>query len=585
MINKKVNPSEILNSIGRISKLGTPQFIFSIIGSIIIGIAGFAIAYSQGFVISEATRQIANGIINNKTFILIILAFLLILPINFLGLMTNISGGLFAENKLKKNIILNTLNHNERFIKSGHTGDLMSRLTSDTSIISDYYFQGLNYKFISPTIAGIVALFTICITDFRLGLVAIIFGTISTIVAIQFSGKIQSQYIKSRALIANSTKALSEILSNNEIIRLFAIEDTIVNDYNEKNYEYADAIIIAEKYNHTVNSLNRTFSIITQIAFLGLGAYLSKVSNFDFTKILILLPLQLTVATMFGNFGSAWNYLVEVSTSSNRLLELIDTPWENKRIEKGNLALNNTENPFIEFKDIEFSYNSDKKIINNLNLKINKNETIALVGSSGSGKSTLFQLLLNLYEPDSGDIKIDNISFKDCNLHSWREKIIYIQQESPLFNKTIRENIELGINNESKKASDEEIIKASKLANIHDFIMTLPNGYNTLLGEMAGNISGGQRQRIVIARAFMSDAPILIMDEPTSALDSESEQLIQESLNILTKDKTVLVAAHRLSTIKDADRIVVLDNGNIVESGTHEELFDLKGQYYNTVNS
>ena len=288
---------------------------------------------------------------------------------------------------------------------------------------------------------------------------------------------------------------------------------------------------------------------------------------------------------MFGNFGSAWNYLVEVSTSSNRLLELIDTPWENKRIEKGNLALNNTENPFIEFKDIEFSYNSDKKIINNLNLKINKNETIALVGSSGSGKSTLFQLLLNLYEPDSGDIKIDNISFKDCNLHSWREKIIYIQQESPLFNKTIRENIELGINNESKKASDEEIIKASKLANIHDFIMTLPNGYNTLLGEMAGNISGGQRQRIVIARAFMSDAPILIMDEPTSALDSESEQLIQESLNILTKDKTVLVAAHRLSTIKDADRIVVLDNGNIVESGTHEELFDLKGQYYNTVNS
>ena len=129
MINKKVNPSEILNSIGRISKLGTPQFIFSIIGSIIIGIAGFAIAYSQGFVVSEATRQIANGIINNKTFILIILAFLLILPINFLGLMTNISGGLFAENKLKKNIILNTLNHNERFIKSGHTGDLMSRLT------------------------------------------------------------------------------------------------------------------------------------------------------------------------------------------------------------------------------------------------------------------------------------------------------------------------------------------------------------------------------------------------------------------------------------------------------------------------
>ncbi len=186
---------------------------------------------------------------------------------------------------------------------------------------------------------------------------------------------------------------------------------------------------------------------------------------------------------------------------------------------------------------------------------------------------------------DSGEILIDNINYKECNLNSWREKIIYIQQESPLFNKTIRENIELGTNNINKKATDEEIIKASKDANIHDFIMSLPDGYNTMVREMAGNISGGQRQRIVIARAFMSDAPILIMDEPTSALDSESEILIQESLDILTKNKTVLIAAHRLSTIKDADKIIVLDKGNIVESGTHEELISLKGYYLRAVES
>lgn len=584
-MENKINRKSILNSIWRISKIGSYHFIFSIVGAIIIGLGSFALVYMEGYIISETTRQIVNNMINLNTFLLIFFGVLLILPLNFIGLTTNIAGGLLSENKLKKLIVLNTLNHNENYIRDGHTGDLMSRLTSDASAINNYYFQGLNYKFISPTITGMAALFTVWVTDYRLGIFAIGIGIISTIVSIQFSERINNAYLISRNLMADTTKSLSEILSNNEIIRLFAIEEDMIDDYKNKNYLYADSVVAAEKYNHTVNSLNRSFSFISQIGFLIIGAYLSFNENFDFTKILILIPLQMSVANMFGNFGTAWNYLVETSTAANRLLELLEIPWENKRIDKDNLVLDNITQPFIEFKNINFSYNDDKKIFDNLNLKINKNETLAFVGASGSGKSTLFQLLLNLYEPDSGEILIDNINYKECNLNSWREKIIYIQQESPLFNKTIRENIELGTNNINKKATDEEIIKASKDANIHDFIMSLPDGYNTMVREMAGNISGGQRQRIVIARAFMSDAPILIMDEPTSALDSESEILIQESLDILTKDKTVLIAAHRLSTIKDADKIIVLDKGNIVESGTHEELLEIKGYYLRAVES
>lgn len=579
-INNKIKPKEVLNSIWRISKLASPQFIFSIFASMILGLANFVFSYTQGFAISEAVRQASNNTMNLKIIVFLLLALLLILPIYFLGLISNISGGLYAENKLKRKLVLSMLNHKEEFIKDGHSGDLMSRFTSDTNAVDDFYFQGLNYRFIFPTVSGIASLITVWIVDYRLGLLAVIFGIISTIVSVQFSEKIKDANIKARGLVADSTRLLSEILANDEIIRLFSIEDRLVSDYHSRNDKYGSSVVVAEKYNHTVNSFNRTFSVLAQIAFLGLGAYLSSKNSFDFTKILILLPLQMSISNMFGNFGLAWNYLVEISTSADRLLEIIDSPWENKREEKDDLFLQDKSKTFISFKNINFSYNKDKPIFDNLSLDIDKNTTLALVGPSGSGKSTLFQLLLGFFEPDRGDILIDGLSFKDCNLNSWRKNMIYIQQEAPLFNKTIKENIALGYNHKDKNPSDKEIIGAAKLANIHDFILTLPDGYNTSVGEAASQISGGQRQRIVIARAFMSDAPILIMDEPTSALDSESEALVQESLNTLSKNKTVLVAAHRLSTIRAADSIVVLDKGRIIERGSHEELLDLKGYYY-----
>ncbi len=217
----------------------------------------------------------------------------------------------------------------------------------------------------------------------------------------------------------------------------------------------------------------------------------------------------------------------------------------------------------ISIENVSFNYNKETRILDQLNLSIEPFETVAFVGESGSGKTSLFRLLLGYYSPDAGVIRIDGKDLQDYSLSSIRKQMIYIQQEAPLFNRSIRDNIALGDIDRWGELSDESIVKAAKEANIHDFIMSLPEGYDTNVGESASLISGGQRQRIAIARAFISNAPILIMDEPTSALDAASESLIQASLNQLKLQKTILIAAHRDVTIRNADRIVLLKDGGI----------------------
>jgi len=239
---------------------------------------------------------------------------------------------------------------------------------------------------------------------------------------------------------------------------------------------------------------------------------------------------------------------------------------------RGNLSEygNNIEYSPIEFDQVCFSYDNKTDVLKNVSFKLEKNKTTALVGASGSGKSTIIKLICGFYNVHGGTIKIYGKDLDKCNIKKVRELISLMSQDVYLFPATIKENISLGRND----ASPEEIIEAAKMANAHNFIMKLPDGYNTVVGEMGNNLSGGQCQRIMLARAILKNAPILLLDEPTAYLDTQSEKLLQEALERFMENRTVLAIAHQLSTIKNADRVIVLNNGSIVEEGCHESLIN-----------
>ena len=239
----------------------------------------------------------------------------------------------------------------------------------------------------------------------------------------------------------------------------------------------------------------------------------------------------------------------------------------------------NSFNQEIRFDNVSFTYEKEP-VLKNINLTIKKGETVALVGSSGAGKSTLADLVPRFYDPTDGQITIDGVPVSEININSLRDLMGIVTQESILFNDSVAKNIAFAKPN----AREEDIVQAAKIANAHQFITELDEGYQTSIGERGGKLSGGQRQRISIARAIMKNPPILILDEATSALDTESEKLVQEALTNLMKNRTSLVIAHRLSTIQHADKIVVMDKGRIVEQGTHQELIALKGIYHKLIN-
>ena len=264
-------------------------------------------------------------------------------------------------------------------------------------------------------------------------------------------------------------------------------------------------------------------------------------------------------------------------TGFRRFLEIMDEKAEE---EKENAIDDITLNGEIEFKNVSFSYETKSNILNNVSFKIKKGETLALVGESGGGKTTICHLIPNFYKVSQGQILIDNININDLSYRALRKSIGIVQQDVFLFNGTIKENILYG----KLDASEEEVITAAKRANIYDYIMTLPDGFDTEIGERGVKLSGGQKQRLSIARVFLKNPPLLILDEATSALDNTTEILIQDALNELAKGRTTIVVAHRLSTIKNADRILVVTSGEISEEGTHEELIKNDNTYAKLYN-
>lgn len=460
-------------------------------------------------------------------------------------------------------------------------GSIMSRITSDLFDITEFAHHCPEEFFIAAI--KIVASFSI-LCSMNVWLTLIIFAIIPPMAVILTvcNQKMREGFKESRVKIGELNAQVEDSLLGIRVVKSFANENVEKEKFNNGNQGFLKIKAKVYKYMGIFHSSTRFFDGAMYIIVVVAGAFFlknGKISPADLVAYLLFVSTLLTSIHRIVEFAEQFQRGI---TGIERFSEIMNTEPQITDCENAKELKNVLGN--IDFEDVSFKYNKEnEKVLDHLNLSIKAGENIALVGPSGGGKTTIAALIPRFYEINNGKIKIDGQDIKGLKLSFLRNNIGIVQQDVYLFSGTIKENIAYG----KIGASEEEIINAAKLAGAFEFISKLPNGFDTYVGERGVKLSGGQKQRISIARVFLKNPPILILDEATSALDNESERLVQHSLAKLSEGRTTLTIAHRLTTIKNADKIIVLDGGKILESGNHSELMALKGAYfelYNTYN-
>jgi ABC-type multidrug transport system, ATPase and permease components len=468
-----------------------------------------------------------------------------------------------------------------RYIEDRHTGDYISRLLNDIQAAENAF--GWNVMLpISSIVTGIGAGIYIFGTSPILGAVAVGIGIIGMIANASFMKPIRKMSKKAQESISRYTQRISDMMFGSQVIKIFSIKRIIERKYGLANEDIRRWSMRRVVLSSFLNSINSFLGSMSFIGFILIGSLMVMKKQLTFGSLFSASQMAGNLSWTFRSIGS---YLTNIQASlagADRLFEILDAPVEEETTVKDkemevNVQKTGTD---VVFNNVTFSYDGENTVIDKLNLEVKKGEILAVVGSSGGGKSTLYKLLLRFYTPVSGSIYILGKPVESYNTSELRQLFAYVPQDSYLFCGTIGENIGYG----KPGASMDDIIEAARAANAHDFIMEFPEGYDTEVGERGVRLSGGQKQRIAIARALLKDAPILLLDEATSSLDSESEDEVQKALNVLMKGRTTIVVAHRLSTIKNADRIIVLEDGNITEEGNHDSLMSLGNSYAHLYN-
>lgn len=486
--------------------------------------------------------------------------------------------GIKIENKMREDMFdhLQTLSFS--FFDNTKVGQLMSRMTSDLFDVAEWAHHFPEMVFM--TIVKFVASFTIfAYMDWRLAICVFVMMPFMIILTKKTRTKMRDTFRQSRHQVGEINARIEDSLLGVRVVRSFTNEKTEKEKFSKGNSEY---VRIKNKNYRYMSKFHATVTLIDgtmYIAVVGVGAYFMHaglISPGDFTASLLL------VSTLLGSIRSIVDFSEQFSRGITGIERFADIMDEEPGIADSPDAVEIKDvQGEIEFRDVCFSYvKGEKEILHHLNLKIGKGENVALVGPSGGGKTTLCNLIPRFYEPESGEILLDGKNIKDITLQSLRSNIGVVAQDVYLFSGTIRDNLIYG----KADATEEELIEAAKKAGAHDFISSLPNGYDTYVGERGVKLSGGQKQRISIARVFLKNPPVLLLDEATSALDNESEKLVQESLERLAEGRTTLTIAHRLTTIRNADEIIVLTEDGIAEHGSHKELMQKGGIYSNMYN-
>lgn len=483
----------------------------------------------------------------------------------------------WTSNKILYDIRKKLYNHlqalSARFYANNQVGQVISRVINDVEQTKDFILTGLMNIWLD-CITIIIALSIMFFLDVKLTLAALFIFPFYILTVYVFFGRLRKLTRERSQALAEVQGFLHERVQGISVVKSFAIEDNEAKNFDKKNTNFLTRALKHTRWNAYSFAAINTVTDIGPIIVIGVGAYLAISGSITVGTLAAFVGYLELLFGPLRRLVASFTTLTQSFASMDRVFQLIDEDYDIKNgvgaqpieIKQGR----------IDIDHVSFQYNDNEApILKDINLSIEKGETVAFVGMSGGGKSTLINLIPRFYDVTSGQILIDGHNIKDFLTGSLRNQIGLVQQDNILFSDTVKENILLG----RPTATDEEVVEAAQMANAHDFIMNLPQGYDTEVGERGVKLSGGQKQRLSIARIFLNNPPILILDEATSALDLESESIIQEALDVLSKDRTTLIVAHRLSTITHADKIVVIENGHIVETGTHRELIAKQGAY------
>ena len=473
---------------------------------------------------------------------------------------------------LRRDVFRKFLTLPSRFIETHSIGPLLSRITYNVEMVAESVTTVVTIL-IRDILTVCAALGVMLYQSVRLSaFVAIVLPVIAILIRLlgtafrRYSGRIQDS-------VGEVTQVTEEILAGNRVVKIFGgyeYEESRLIEVDERNRKQNMKLIRIKSLGVAVTQIIFGFGIALVMYYAGIESAQGDLTPGAFVSFFGAMMLMLQPLRRLTNVNAT---LQRGIVAGDSLFTIIDEPDE---IDSGSYC-NDRVRGEVEFRDVSFAYGDDKSpVLKNLSLKVESGRTLAIVGHSGSGKSTLVSLLPRFYDVDSGSILLDGTPVQDYQLASLRANLSLVSQDVVLFNDTIANNLAYG---QLKQSTRAELLQAAEAAHVIDFVSGMPDGLETVVGDHGVLLSGGQRQRIAIGRALLKNAPVLILDEATSSLDSKSERRIQEALKVLMKGRTTLVIAHRLSTVESADQIIVLDQGNIVESGTHRELLRLDGQY------
>ena len=458
------------------------------------------------------------------------------------------------------------------------SGELTSIVINDVANLRRALGSSFHQLLVEPInlLAFILLLFVI---SWKLALLSIIILPIAGLTILSIGRSIRRKSKRTAAMIAGITNIITETLSSIRVVKAFAMEGYEVQRFFKETHHYFQLILRKAKLRLLASPITETLGVMIGVLLLWVGG-LEVLSGEgltpeDFLRFILLLFAMMDPLRKLSKVNVA---LQTGAASAERVFSILDTPPT--IVDKADAVKIDSFKEKIRFNNVSFRYESDDKVLKDISFEIKKGSIVALVGSSGAGKSTLADLIPRFYDVNNGGITIDGHDVRNLSLNSLRRLMGVVTQETILFNDTVRANIAYG----QKDVNDEQVIPAAKAANALEFINDLSEGFDTVIGEKGVKLSGGQRQRLAIARAIMKNPPILILDEATSALDTESERLVQKALETLMANRTVLVIAHRLSTVKNANKIILLDKGEIKEVGTHNELMEKEGPYSNLYN-
>ncbi len=463
-----------------------------------------------------------------------------------------------------------------KYIDSNPHGSIVSRIITDVDTFADGLLMGFTQVFTG--IATIIGTLIFMLLMSPVTTIAVIVLTPLSLFAAKFiSGKTYSLFKKQSEIRAEQTSITEEMITNEKTVKAFNFEEKAIEDFESINNNLSKVSLKAIFFSSLTNPVTRFVNSIVYMAVALIGSLSVLKGVLSVGMLVSFLSYANQYTKPFNEISGVITELQNALACLNRVFDLI---YEDEYSPDGTEHFEN-KNGTVEFKNVYFSYSPDKPLIEDFSLKVNPGETIAIVGPTGCGKTTLINILMRFYDVQEGEILINGKNIKDVSRHELRSIFGMVLQETWLKSGTILENLKMGV----PDATEEKVVEAAKLTRAHSFIKRLPDGYNTVIGESGGSLSEGQKQLLCITRVFLMNPPMLILDEATSSIDTRTELKISKAFDLLMKNKTSFVVAHRLSTIKDADKILVMNDGKVIEVGNHNELLSKKGFYYNLYKS